>query len=325
LNPWEPDAVQEHVVRFRALGSECLVRVVVADDDPTGPMLVDGARALLADLEARWSRFRPGSELNRLNAHAGSPVFTSEETAHVVAMAIEAWRMTGGLFDPTVLDALVVSGYDRTFEDLRAGPDVAPAQTTTAAVPGPAGIEVDERIGLVVLPDGCHLDLGGIGKGRAADLVIDRLLAAGALGACVDLGGDVRVGGSTPGAGDDWVVAVDDPLEPGRDLALLRLAAGAVTTSSSARRRWSTSAGTAHHLIDPTTGRSASSGLVAVTVVAASAAWGEVHAKAAVVAGLDRGRTLIEDAGMAGILVADDGTIATAGPIESFLIPSESP
>ena len=141
-------------------------------------------------------------------------------------------------------------------------------------VPGPAAIEVDERIGLVVLPSGCRIDLGGIGKGRAADLVAEQLLAAGALGACIDLGGDVRVGGLTAGGGDDWLVAVDDPFHPGDDLAMLRLAGGAVTTSSSAKRRWATGAGSAHHLIDPGTGRPAHSGLAAVTVVAGSAAWG---------------------------------------------------
>ena len=311
--------MQEHLRRFRALGSECLVRVVVTDDDPSGPGLLDGAIGLLDDIESRWSRFRPDSELSALNAHSGSPVFTSPDTATVVAMAIEAWRVTGGLFDPTVHDALVASGYDRTFDDIDAagGPS---GPSGPAPVPGPADIEVDERVGLVVLPPGCHIDLGGIGKGRAADLVIDQLMAAGAAGVCVDLGGDVRVGGLTVGGGDDWVIAVDDPFEPGRDLALLRLAGGAVTTSSRVKRRWSTGSGPAHHLIDPTSGRPAESGLAAVTVVAGSAAWGEVHAKAALIAGPRRGGALIEDAGMCALLVADDGTVATAGPIEAFLV-----
>ena len=313
--------MQEQLRRFRALGSECLVRVVVADDDPSGPALLDGAVALLDDIESRWSRFRPESELSALNAHAGSPVFTSADTATVVAMAIEAWRVTGGLFDPTVHDALVASGYDRTFDDIgEADPSPTSAPDQPATVPGPADIEVDERIGLVVLPPGCHLDLGGIGKGRAADLVIDQLIASGAAGACVDLGGDVRVAGLTVGGGDDWVIAVDDPFEPGRDLALLRLAGGAVTTSSSMKRRWSTGSGAAHHLIDPGTGRPAESGLAAVTVVAGAAAWGEVHAKAALIAGVQRGRTLIEDAGMCALLVADDRTVVTAGPMEDFLV-----
>ncbi len=317
--------MQEHIRRFRALGSECLVRVVVPDDDPSGPALLDGAVGLLDELEGRWSRFRPDSELTALNTHAGSPVFTSADTATIVAMAVEAWRVTDGLFDPTVHDALVASGYDRTFDDIGATDAPNPTAAAPVPVPGPADIEVDERIGLVVLPQGCHIDLGGIGKGRSADLVIEQLLSADAAGACVDLGGDVRVGGLTAGGGDDWVIAVDDPFEPGRDLALLRLAGGAVTTSSRVKRRWSTGTGPAHHLIDPTTGRPAESGLAAVTVVAGAAAWGEVHAKAALIAGPDRGRDLIEGAGMCALLVADDGTVTTAGPIDAFLVEPERP
>ena len=80
--------------------------------------LLGDAVALLADIEARWSRFRPDSELSALNAHAGAPVFTSTDTAAVVALALEAWRATGGLFDPTIHDALVASGYDRSFDEL---------------------------------------------------------------------------------------------------------------------------------------------------------------------------------------------------------------
>lgn len=313
--------MQEHLRRFRALGSECLVRIVVADDDASGPDLLDRAVTRLAELEGRWSRFRPDSELSALNAHAGAPVFTSTETATLVAMAIEAWRVTDGLFDPTVHDALVASGYDRTFEELDGA---AHAATPPAPAPGPAAIEVDERIGLVVLPEGCHIDLGGIGKGRCADLVAEELLGAGALGVCVDLGGDVRVGGLTVGGGDDWVIAVDSPSEPGTDLAVLRLAGGAVTTSSSARRRWSTAEGGAHHLIDPATGRPAAAGLCAVTVVSGAAAWGEVHAKAALIAGARRGAELIEDAGMCALLVGDDGSVTRAGPLDAFLVEDAS-
>ncbi len=319
--------LHEHVRELRAMGSDCRVRVVVDEaDDGLGPVMLDDAVALLAELEDRWSRFRDHSELSALNAHAGAPVFTSAETATIVAMAVQAWSDTGGLFDPTVHDALVAAGYDRSFDALGAEgarPDVDAARRTT--VPGPAGIEVDERVGLVQLPPGCRIDLGGIGKGRAADLVLDRLLLTGAVGACVDLGGDVRVGGRTAGGSDDWLIAVDDPFRPGRDLAALRLASGAVTTSSRTRRRWVGAGGEGHHLIDPRTGRPAASGLASVTVVAGTAAAAEVHAKAALVGGLDHGRRLLEQAGMCALLVGDDGTVHRAGPIEPFLVPVPSP
>ena len=85
---------------------------------------------------------------------------------------------------------------------------------------------------------GVGFDPGGIGKGFAADLVLDELLAEGAGGACVNLGGDVRVGGLGPDGGD-WTVTVEDPRDPaGPPLVTLLLADGAVATSSRCRRRW---------------------------------------------------------------------------------------
>ena len=58
--------------------------------------------------------------------------------------------------------------------------------------------------------------------------------------------------------------------------------------------------------------------------MAGSAAWGEVHAKAALIAGPDRGRALIEAAGMCALLVAEDGSVTTAGPIDAFLVGGSS-
>jgi thiamine biosynthesis lipoprotein len=291
---------------------------VEADSVERGGELVDSAVVLLADLERRWSRFRDDSELAAINASGGAPVLTSVVTAQLVALALEAWRTTGGLFDPTVHDALVASGYDRSFEALAMGSG-SPIAEAHPPVPGPGGIEVDERSGLVALPVGVHLDLGGIGKGRAADLVLAHLLAAGARGACVDLGGDVALA-APPDDGAGWVVVVDDPFAPGHDLVALRLVAGAVTTSATTRRRWDGARGSAHHLIDPRSGRPAASGLVSLTVVAGSAAAGEVQAKAALIAGPARGPALLESAGMTGLLVHEDGRVEVAGHLDPFLV-----
>src|SRR5690242_3981796 len=77
------------------------------------------ARSRIDDLERRWSRFLPDSELSRLNRAAGHPVAVDEETFSLIALAVHAWRETGGRFDPTVLDAVCAEGYDRSFEQLR--------------------------------------------------------------------------------------------------------------------------------------------------------------------------------------------------------------
>lgn len=316
--------VEETVRDFRAMGSECSVRVVVGDG--RGEPLLDRAVELVADLERRWSRFVADSELVQLNEHAGAPVFLSPETFAVVALAVEAWRATGGRFDPTLLDALVDAGYDRDFAAVRdRRVEVAPADATprsgvdrTTSHPLDR-VELDARTAMVHAPAGLHLDLGGIGKGRAADLVYTQLMEDGATGACVDLGGDLRLGGSTA-EGTGWAVVVDDPFRPGADLAVVGLTSGAVTTSSTHKRRWPTSGGEAHHLLDPRTAAPARTDLLAVTVLAAEAAWGEAHSKAALVAGRDEGRALIERAGLSALFVDGTGATETVGSFADFVL-----
>src|SRR5437870_1539317 len=129
----------------------------------------------------------------------------------------------------------------------------------------------------VRLPAGVGLDPGGIGKGLAADLVVAEALAAGAAGACVNLGGDLRVAGRPPegpsAAGKTaWTVAVEHPASP-EPLALLGLHDGAVATSTTLRRRWTAGGQERHHLIDPWTGSPSTSGLTPAAVVTA-APWG---------------------------------------------------
>jgi thiamine biosynthesis lipoprotein len=244
--------------------------------------LVDTAFARLDDLERRWTRFRPTSELSRLNKHPGQHVIVSAETLTLVQRSIAGWRTTGGLFDPTVLPALRAAGYDRDFASVAAhARTMQPADV--GAAPGCAGIECDERVRAVTLPAGVELDAGGIGKGLAADIVSGELIAAGAHGALVNVGGDLRVRGEPP-AGDAWDVAVEDAATQGV-LIRLGLLDAAVATSSRLRRRWTTGAGVMHHLVDPSTGRPACGSYATVSTVAHEAWWAEVVAKAIIVGG----------------------------------------
>jgi thiamine biosynthesis lipoprotein len=294
--------------RRRAMGTAA--RVLVLGGSPDLPAR---AWARIEDLEARWSRFRPTSELCRLNAAGGAPVVVSHETYYVVARAIGSWRETQGWFDPTVLDALEQAGYDRDFAAV-VDDDVATTSPPGPA-PGCAGIELLPLLSAVQLPEGVRLDLGGIGKGTAADLVVGDLLAAGAEGACVDLGGDIRVGGTGPDEGA-WRIDLDPDVAPDGSF---RLAAGAVATSTRVRRAWTQNGVPRHHLIDPRRGTSATSGLRSVTVVAAEAAAAEVLAKAAFVAGPAAGPALLSEHGVTGLLVADDGVVEPLPGLEAFM------
>jgi thiamine biosynthesis lipoprotein len=178
-------------------------------------------------------------------------------------------------------------------------------------------VALDEDALTIAVPMATMLDLGGVGKGCAADLACTHLLERGAISACVNIGGDARVvGGSALEGG--WTVEVEDPFDVTRSLAVLALTDGGVTTSARTRRRWKTSSGEAHHLIDPTTGAPARTGLAQVTVLAAEAGWAEIVAKAAFLAGCEGGPALVASSGAAALFVIDSGALLRAGDIGEF-------
>lgn len=292
----------------------CLVHVVVVGG---GPEHLIHARERIAQLEQRWSRFLSSSDVSRANAAEGAAVAVAPETAELVELALAAAQRTGGAFDPTVHDAVVAAGYDRTFAEVRAGSS-HPASGARAAVPAPgcAGIMLRDQV--LRLPPGTRLDLGGIGKGRAADLLARELRVMGARGVCVNLGGDLRVDGTAPDGGTTWPIALEDPYEPARSGPLLGICDGAVATSSTLRRRWRTSHGTAHHLIDPRTGRPATTDLAVASIVARDALWAEVIAKCAIVMGAEAALDLIAVTGLAALLTRTDGTTIRTADFERY-------
>lgn len=259
------------------------------------------ARQRIASLEALWSRFLPDSEISRLNATGSQRV--SVETLELVHLAVEGFEATDGLFDPTILDALIASGYDRTFDDLDPN---GPRGTRPIAVPGCDAITFDgDRI---VMQPGATFDPGGIGKGYAADLVCEELRARpGVRGACVNLGGDLRVAGAGPDE-EPWVIEIEDPF--GRaPLGVVALEDGAIATTSRTRRRWRRGGAEHHHVIDPRSGVSADGGLASVTVIAGDAWWAEVVAKAIFVGGAEHAGAITRGAAVESFVVADDGSV----------------
>ncbi len=292
---------------FRAMGSDASIVVVGGPRDLTAR-----ARARVEELEALWSRFLPTSEVSRLNAAAGaSPLLVAPETFELIDRGVEAWRMTQGLFDPSVLGDVLRAGYTASFDQL----PLSAGASVTRLGRGCAGIELDPSLCAVRLPRGVGFDPGGIGKGLAADLVVDELLAAGADGACVNLGGDVRVAGTPPE--ESWAIAIDHPSRP-EPAAVVHLQHGAVATSSRLNRRWETDRGFAHHLIDPRRGTPADAKLWTATAVAATGWQAEVLAKASFLADLGPGLDLLEHLGAAGLLIDGDGAVLTTGSFTRF-------
>ena len=278
----------------------------------------DGSEEWFADrithLERTWSRFDRSSELVALNVRdADGPAPASELLRLAVQAAVRLWRATDGWFDPTTLPALEHAGYGRTFSEVRKVPSASPSQKAPA-VPTPVDVIVDDERGTITLPPNVRLDLGGVGKGLAADLLARELVARGAVAACVSVGGDVAVAGSAPQ--DAWRIPVTSPLDPDTVHWEVPLSSGGIAQSSRLVRAWVRNGVSQHHLIDPFTAAPSDSPIVGAVVVAEHTWWAEGVAKAALLAGPVAGAALIDRLAHGGWLVWADGSVTGAGSMQ---------
>jgi len=274
---------------FRAMGTE--IEFLVEADGAAGAL--DAAEDEFHRLEALLSRFREDSELSRLNRDGA--VDAGPDLRHVVELALAARERTAGRFDPTIHDALVAAGYDRSFEQ------IDPWCQAPCLAPGVAGGAVSVEGTRIELDRGVRIDLGGIGKGYAAERAAEILATAGPC--LVNAGGDIAVRGGR------WPVGVETAAEP----LTLELSRGGLATSGQDRRRWRRNGRELHHLIDPRTGEPAETDLLRVTAIAPDAIEAEVAAKSLFLAGAERAACEADAAGIAAVLVTGDGRTILAG------------
>lgn len=308
--------MSEADVTFRAMG--CAIRLIVSDPldaaSPPAALAARDAQRWLRGYDRRMSRFRPDSELSRLNADPRATVPASALLRATIRAGIWAAERTNGLVDPTLVTELEAAGYAHSMAEAAPAPLAEALAVAPARRPAQPGarrwkqVDVDDAAGVIRRPPGLRLDTGGAGKGLAADALVHRLGAYRRV--AVDCGGDIRVGGSA---------ALDRPFEieiehPLTEAAVHRvyLSQGAIATSGIGTRIWRTTAGGfAHHLIDPASGRPAWTGLVSVTALAPTALEAETLSKAALLGGPRGARRVLARHG--GAFIRDDGSLELVG------------
>ena len=281
--------------------------------------LIDRAEQRLRELEALWSRFLPDSDVTRANRAAGSPVQVHDDTLAIVRRAIDGWQQTTGRFDITTLPALLEAGYTRSTVDDALAPTVPGSRGGACGL-----LQLDYSNRTLTVPAGSAIDLGGIGKGFAADIVAEELVEAGAVGALVNMGGDIAVQGR-PGNDPVWFLGIDDPMHdpaPGdalRHIAIFRLETGGVATSGTTIRRWTRPDGTAaHHVIDPATSAPSNSSVLTATVIASDAATAEVFATSAMMLSGTAAVAMLDGLGLAGLVITDDGHVRRTATLKDY-------
>jgi thiamine biosynthesis lipoprotein len=310
--------MSEHDLSFPCMGTTVRLLVGPALDPglPAPAQAAAGARAYLEEFDRRLSRFRKDSELCALNRDPRPAVPASPLLCAAVGAALWAARESGGLVDPTLVGSLERAGYASSMAGARPAPLGLALATAPARRPASPNLRADWRriavdpdAGLVRRPPGVRIDTGGSGKGLAADAVAHGLRGYSRF--VVDCGGDVRTGGPAADA-EPYEIEVEHPLT-GERAHLLRVGSCGIATSGIDTRLWETPAGYAHHLLDPSTGQPAWTGLIGATALAPTVLEAETLAKAALLSGPARARRRLSEKG--GLLVLEDGEVELCGPV----------
>jgi thiamine biosynthesis lipoprotein len=279
----------------------------VATEDPR---LEDDALAVVRDwideFDRCCNRFRPDSEISRINASGGGTFAVSVTLERALEAALASANLTGWLCDPTVLASLEALGYDRDYSAI-AGAD-GPAAAAPRPAPGKGSLGLDPREHTLTLRGDVRLDLGASAKALLADVVLEELASAG--GALVEVGGDVALRGVGPSG--PWVVGVASSLVIDGTEPRISLPRGGVATSSSLTRTWRRGGGLVNHIIDPRTGECANGRYGTATVAAPSCVEANAFATAALLWD-SQAAWHITEAGHAARLVDRDGVVELVG------------
>jgi len=285
-----------------------IARVTV--EAPRSRTAIEAAFAVMRGVDEEMSLYRPGSELVRVNAHAGRhPEPIAVDLCRVLVEGRRLSDVTNGAFDVTVLPLLRAWGAYR---------ELAYLGTYSAGAVGFAGLDVDAaRCTVGFRREGMGIDLGGIAKGFALDRAREVLVHEGASRAILDLGGNLAFLGAGPDGG--WRVAVRDPEAPDRPLGVLVLGAGTtVATSANYAREFAVEGWrTPSHVYDPRTARPVLAAR-AVTVWGPRATVGDALSTALLVLGPEGGVEVLEREPDVGALFVEGRRILMHGraPLE---------
>lgn len=294
-------------------------------EDPKAEEHLNHIDTMLKTLDEELSRTLETSQLYDVNKEAGKKAIqVSEDTFDVVKRSLYYSVESKGLFDPTV--GGLVDLWNIGHEGAHV-PDKARLEKEKSLV-GYKDVVLDESKRTVYLKrPGMILDLGGIGKGYAADRVADYLRDEGVKSGLVDLGGSsIIVIGSKPN-GEKWNVGLQDPDQTrGISVGVIQLADQVIDTSGIYERYFVENGVMYHHILDPRSGYPSQNDLKSVTILADNATDADALSTYVYIMGKDEGLKYIESLGdntQAMFITKDDKIYITPGLKGKFQVDSD--
>ncbi len=316
-------AAAPHVAKRGQMHMGTLVFLTsVAPNERVAHDAIEKGFAEIHRLEEILSAWIPDSELSRVNAAAGkTPIKVSPETLEVLARSVDMARVTDGGFNVAIGPAVEAWNISRegripTQEELEA---TRPSMDLSA-------IHLNKDAGTVYLArSGMQVDIGGIGKGYAADFVARVMREAGASAGVVAISGDITTFGRLPD-GQRFVFGIQHPRkENGITIGQLELEDEAVSTAGDYQRYFLKDGIRYHHILDPQTLQPARLSQ-SVTIVAQTGVLADGLDTGIFVMGPEKGMALIERLpGVEGVIVGADGTVSVSSGLQDRLQMSPGP
>lgn len=244
-----------------------------------------------------------GSDIDKLNKSAGDAagVDVSEDTASYLEKTLELSKITDGAFDPTM-------GKISRLWDVDGDHPQVPEKQELEKLLEESGYEKIQQDGThVVLESGASVDFGAVGKGIGCDEAKKLLQSdSNVCGAVISVGGSILTYGTKPD-GSDWKVAITNPDDDTDYVGILTLVGeNYVSTSGSYEKFFEQDGNIYHHIMDPSTGYPADSGLVSVSVLTRNGLLSDGLSTACFVLGKEKSLPVLEKYGADAIFIDED-------------------
>ncbi len=235
-------------------------------------------------VEHLLSNHDPASELSALNREASrSPFRVSDGLLDFVLQCRALYDATGNAFDPTVGPLVRAWGFFTSHPEKPSDSSIAAAKATS----GFDKVQVNEAARTVFFAAaGMEIDAGGIGKGYAVDRAVQVLREVGIEAALVSAGGSTLYALRSPPGRTGWRIAIKNPADWQRPLALASLCGSSLSTSGVSEKSVQVGSRRYSHIFDPRTGEPVER-MCQVTVIAPRATESDALTKAAFILSRD--------------------------------------
>nr|WP_121068702.1 FAD:protein FMN transferase [Maribacter vaceletii] len=286
---------------------------VVAKDSIKASSYITLAVSEITRIEKLISSWDKNSETTLVNKNAGiAPVKVSKELYDLIERSISISKLTDGAFDISYASMDKIWQFNGSMTQM---PNTKQIKQSVAKVGYKNIILNKEKSTVYLKQEGIKIGFGAIGKGYAADKAKALLVKKGVASGIINASGDMNTWGKQPN-GEEWKVAITNPMNKNKAFALLPITNGAVVTSGNYEKFVMLNGKRYSHIIDPRTGYP-SSGIISVTVFAPKAELADALATSVFVMGKEVGLNRINQLPNIECVIVDDiGKVSTSKNIK---------